>query len=312
MKRSTKELNELLEFIETNKHNVTMRVRSVVRDPIHAMNKRDAATDSYYREIGNKHSEVIDSAQEIMSFFAQKWRDPDDPEDKQLDTMRNHIKEVATKIIPQIRQIVKFYAMCSNKKFYFSDTENGKKALEKMLVAVSQCERVCERLVGLETEISEEKESLQICNLLELLQEELDYIGAEVRYANEWESSKVCVSIKPKSFLDNVLVNIKENIVTHAFGTYLYRQKYIWEKKVCVEIEEKGHVVQVLISNNGEPFLGDISRVFEYGYCYGEKKNTGIGMYSIKKSMKEMGGDADFLESIDSQYTTTYKLIIAK
>jgi nitrogen fixation/metabolism regulation signal transduction histidine kinase len=140
----------------------------------------------------------------------------------------------------------------------------------------------------------------------------LDSIDAEVIYVKEWETSKISVSIDPDIFLNHVLINVKENINTHAFGTNTFKQKYVWEKKVCVEVEDGGSQICILVDNNGEPFKGDITKVFEYGYCHGEKKHSGIGMHSIKKNMTGLGGDVEFKKSSKPDYTTSYKLILKK
>ena len=306
------ELAELIKFIETNKHDVTMRVRSVVLDPIQAMNRPGATSDSYKQEIGLKGEEIKNLALEIMSFFANKWRNPNDSVEEQLQSMRKNLTYVSTVIIPKIKQVVTFYTQCSSKKYLFADTDKGNKALEKMTMAVSSCERVCESLLRLEGENAEHHENKQTCNLLEILQEGLDSIDAEVIYVKEWETSKISVSIDPDIFLNHVLINIKENINTHAFGTDTFRQKYVWEKKVCVEVEDGGSQICILVDNNGEPFKGDITKVFEYGYCHGEKKHSGIGMHSIKKNMTGLGGDVEFKKSSKPDYTTSYKLILKK
>lgn len=306
------ELAELIKFIETNKHDVTMRVRSVVLDPIQAMNRPGATTDSYNKEIGLRGEEIKKLALDIMSFFAKKWRNPNDSTEQQLLSIRKNLADVSSIIIPQIKQVVTFYTYCSSKKYLFSDTDKGNKALEKMTMSVSSCERVCESLLRLEGENAEHHENKQICNLLEILQEGLDSIEAEVNYVKEWETSRITVSIDPEIFLNHVLINVKENINTHAFGTNTFRQKYVWEKKVCIEVQDGDSQISILVHNNGEPFKGDITKVFEYGYCHGEKKHSGIGMHSIKKSMTELGGDVEFKKSSKPDYTTTYKLVLKK
>lgn len=306
------ELAELIKFIETNKHDVTMRVRSVVLDPIQAMNRPGATTDSYNKEIGLRGEEIKKLALDIMSFFAKKWRNPNDSTEQQLLSIRKNLADVSSIIIPQIKQVVTFYTYCSSKKYLFSDTDKGNKALEKMTMSVSSCERVCESLLRLEGENAEHHENKKICNLLEILQEGLDSIEAEVNYVKEWETSRISVSIDPEIFLNHVLINVKENINTHAFGTNTFRQKYVWEKKVCIEVQDGDSQISILVHNNGEPFKGDITKVFEYGYCHGEKKHSGIGMHSIKKSMTELGGDVEFKKSSKPDYTTTYKLVLKK
>lgn len=306
------ELAELIKFIETNKHDVTMRVRSVVLDPIEAMNRPGATSDTYKQEVGSRDEQIKKIALEIMSFFAKKWRNPNDSAEQQVQSLRKNIADVSTVIIPKIKQVVAFYAQCSSKKYLFSVTDKGNKALEKMTIAVSSCERICESLLRLEGDNTEQKGNNQACNLLEILQEGLDSIDAEVHYVKEWETSSISVSIVPEIFLNHVLINIKENINTHAFGTIKFRQKYVWEKKVCIEVQDGNAQVCILIHNNGEPFKGNITKVFEYGYCHGEKKHSGIGMHSIRKSMTELGGDVEFMKSSKPDYTITYKLVLRK
>lgn len=309
---NNKGLSELIEFIETNKHVVTMRVRSVVLDPIEAMNESGAASDSYKREVGRQNEDINNLAVEIMSFIDKKWRNPNESVEQQLQSMRKNMEDLKSVIIPKIKHVVTFYSQCSAKKYLFSDSGKGNQALEKMTKAVSLCERVCESLLKLEGNNDECRDNKQACNLLEILQEGLDSIDAEVSYVKEWDMSRITVSIDPDIFLNHVLINIKENINTHAFGTLKFRQKYVWEKKVCVEVQDNDTQICILIHNNGEPFKGDFSKVFEYGYCHGEKKHSGIGMHSIKKCMRKFNGDVEFGTSNKSNYTTNYKLTIRK
>lgn len=288
-----------------------MLLRSVVLDPIQYMNRPDAAADSYFREVGSKNEGVLHSANSIMSTFTKKWRDPDEAEEEQLLSMKQHIADVVSHDIPEIRKVVEFYSFCVNKKYFFNATDKGNKALEKMTVSVSMCDRVCDKLLRLEGDHEDNNQPLRNCNLLELLQEGLDPIEAEVSYKREWESSTFTVKVNSEIFLDHVLINIQENINKHAFGTKKFKEKYVWEKKVSVEIEEQDTCYVISISNNGEPFTGDITKVFDYGYCHGKTKHSGIGMHSILKSMKQLGGNAEFCTKKNS-YAVTYKLILPR
>lgn len=311
METNPKEMSELLEFIETNKHNVMVLLRSVVLDPIQSMNMPEAASEFYAHEVGRRNEEVLRMATEIMTAFSMKWRDTDEPEEQQLLSMKRHIAEVVSRDIPRIREVVSFYSFCVNKKYFFEATGNGNEALEKMTVSVSMSDRVCDKLLRLEGDRDEGDLPRHKYNLLEMLQEGLDGIEAEVHYHKEWESAGYGVCVNSESFLDNVLINIRENINTHAFGTLKFKKKFVWEKRVDVEIEEKDCCYVVSISNNGEPFTGDVSKVFDYGYCHGKMKHSGIGMYSIRKSMRQMGGDAEFGASNRSK-TVTYKLTLPR
>lgn len=306
---------ELLKKIEMNKHDVVLRVRAIVKDPIDYMNRKDAATELYFQEQGTRNASVQQKAGEIMTLFATKWRNVDDSEKDQLKQMRATIKKVTTKIIPEIKQIVAFYNECYPKSYYFSETNTGENARKKFIKAVSLADEVYNDLMSLESPIESESENspaLQSYNLLLALQEVLDDIEADVSYLHEYEMSLIEVSGDRKVFVDRVLLNIKENIANHAFGTYSFRNKHIWEKKVQVMVSPNDSFYQISISNNGEKFKGSLNNVFEYGYCYGEKKHNGIGMHSAREHMRALGGDLEFKTSSSGEYNVMHIIKITK
>lgn len=306
------DIKELIERIETNKHDVTMNVRSIVLDPIERINRPGAATDSYFAEQQNNNQEILKKAEAIMSSFAKKWRNPDDTSEEQLQSMQSYIRKVVSDIIPQIKEVVRFYSLCVECKQYFTSTEKGDKALHKMTEAVCNSDRICNRLQNLYGNEKEETFTKHSCNLLVMLQKGLDAIDAEVTYKNEWENSEFLVQIDEEEFLDHVLINIRDNINRHAFGTPFFQNMYIWKKKVLVEIEQDKTKYIVKISNNGEPFTGNVKKVFEYGYCHGKMKHSGIGMHSIKQTMNKMGGDVEFETSTTPNFSTIYKILITR
>ena len=88
--------------------------------------------------------------------------------------------------------------------------------------------------------------------------------------------------------------------------------KPLWEKDVHIMVEEAGDNYVITIKNNGEKFSGDISKVFEYGYCHGKMKKNGIGMHSARKSMKELGGSIEFISTPNEAFHVRHKLTIPK
>lgn len=306
---------EILKRIEMNKHDIVLRVRAIVKDPIDYMNRAGAATELYFQEQGERNASVQQKAGEIMMLFATKWRNVDDSEKDQLKQMRATIKKVTTKIIPEIKLIVAFYNDCYSKSYYFSETNAGDNAKKKFIKAVSLADGVYDDLLSLEGPIKNEPENSPIrqsYNLLSALQEVLDDIEADVSYLHEYEMSLIDVTGDRKIFIDRVLLNIKENIANHAFGTYSFRGKHIWEKKVQVMISPIESLYQISISNNGEKFKGSLNNVFEYGYCYGEKKHNGIGMHSAREHMRALGGDLEFKTAPSGEYNVTHIVKIPK
>jgi thymidylate synthase len=306
---------ELLKKIEMNKHDVVMRVRAIVKDPIDAINRKDAATDLYLQEQGSENATIQRLAEDIMMVFASKWRNVNDSETDQLKQMRATIKKVTTEIIPQAKRIVAFYDDCYQKSYYFSDNNAGYNAKKKFIRSVTLADEVYADLMTLESPLesgSEKQKIYQSFNLLIALQEVLDDIEADINYQHEYEVSGIEVIGDRKVFVDRVLLNLKENIVNHAFSTKSFLNKHIWEKKVMVKISQDKAFCVISISNNGEKFEGSLNNIFEYGYCYGEKKHNGIGMHSAREHMRAMGGDLEFKTASADDYSVCHIIKIPK
>lgn len=312
MKKVDIKVNELIDMIEVNKHDITMRLRRVVLDPISAMNREDAATSIYYLENAILNNKIKEQATHIMELFCKKWRNQNSTDDEQLNQMLEMIRKVNEEIILQIKEVVGYYKYCIGQKHYFAETEPGSKALQRMTKAVNNSEGVCKDLIRLDSVESDENKNVQKYCLLELLQEYLDDVDAEVIYVNEWNVSSFQIIIDKEKFQNHVLINISNNIQNHAFGTIEFANKPLWEKEVNIAIEDANNNYIITIKNNGEVYTGDSSRIFDYGYCHGKLKNNGIGMHSARKSMKELGGSIEFLSTPNEKYHVCLILTIPK
>jgi light-regulated signal transduction histidine kinase (bacteriophytochrome) len=276
------------------------------------MNREGAATSIYYEENAQLNENVREKATDIMEWFSNKWRNEKDSDERQLEQLLTMIEKVNNEIISQIQEIVRYYEVCISRKHYFSDTEFGKKALEMMSKAVRDVSKVCEDLLNIKDVEANNHNDMQSYCLLELLQECLDEIDANVFYAYEWKISAYQIVTDKDKFRNHVLMNIKENIQNHAFSTPAFIDKPLWEKDVHVIIEEVDDNYVITIKNNGEKFKGDISMVFDYGYCHGKMKKNGIGMHSARKSMKELGGSIEFISTPNEAFHVRHKLTIPK
>lgn len=288
---------ELIERIEMGKHDIKMRVRAIVLDPIQSMSigSGDAASESYYKEQGRKHEVILKTAESIMLFFSEKWRSSGSPEDEQIEQLNNYLSDVVVKRIPEIRTVVSFYRLCLDKRYYFTDTDDGNDAMTMMKASVDNLETVCKDLEELGNVSPDKPLNNYNYNLLEILQEILDGIkAAYVIYNNEVVVSTYEIDTDKDVFQNRVLLNIRENIEKHAFGTRAYKEKHVWEKKVVVSVKKANDSYSVSISNNGTPFRGDPHKVFDFGYCFGEQKHSGVGLNSAYVHMKQLGGRIEF------------------
>lgn len=311
MTNQGKTTEELVRFIETNKHDITMRLRAIVLTPITLINRPNAAEQLYFSEKGIENDSIKKDATAVMQEFGEKWRNENSATEEQLAQMRSHIAKIPTHIIPAIHRIVGFYALCKEKKYYFSNTDNGNMALKKMSAAVRDMDKVCDDLLKLDV-IDEQENDYKFFNLLELLQEGFDDILATIEYRDILKIADYQVNVDREKFLNHVLINLRENMNNHAFGTSLFQKKHIWERKVLVDVAVSNENYVIRVCNNGEPFLGDPAKVYEYGYCHGSKKQNGIGMYSAKKNIEEMGGTIEFQSYYSKEYTVEHIITIPR
>ncbi len=312
MKKANISVNEIIDMIEVNKHDITMRLRRVVLDPISLMNKNGSATLIYYSENAIMNKKITEQATYIMELFCKKWRNLNSTDDEQLNQMLDIIRKVNEEIILQIKEIIDYYKYCIEQKHFFEETESGNNALQRMTKAVNNSDGIYKDLLRLDSVEYDKNKNVQKYCLLELLQEYLDDVDAEVIYVNEWNVSSFQIFIDKDKFQNHVLINIANNIQKHAFGTLEFANKPLWEKEVNIAIKDSNNNYIITIKNNGEVYKGDSSRIFDYGYCYGKQKNNGIGMYSARKSMKELGGSIEFLSTPNDKYHVCLILTIPK
>lgn len=309
-------MNNIEQYIKgtvIRKHDIALRLRSIVIDPIARMNRPNAAEPVYFENEGFLNSKYIKETEKLRNEFSKKWNDESKPLEKQQEQIEEMLGKVKSRFVPSIKEICGFYKKCLDKGYYFQNTEAGRKAQDLMKRAVNQTDELCNDLlaIGDHTKV---KSDYVTFNLLTCLQEILDDIDAHVSYVDEFTISEIMCKSDRKAFRDHVLMNIQENTNTHAFGTPKFKAKHVWERKVKVLVKEESGSIVIDVKNNGERFKGDVSKVFEDGYRYGMMRHSGHGMFSAKNTMSSLGGNIEFYASDicdqDSDFTTTIRIIL--
>lgn len=315
-KRTIEEVKAQIERIHDNKHNMIPIVKLVVYHPIVFLLKPNVLTSDVPADIINEISIIQEKAEHVMETLKEIGNVPSEDIHIQLKQLKQQIDNVITKTIPEIKQIVDFYSRIVAKDYYFLPTSDGQKAKQRLISALSNCEVACNGLKTLYVE--EENASFICCNLYTIVEQVLegnhDSFVFDVKYDDSIDRSKeYCVKMDVDSFKQKVLMNIKHNIESHAFPNTKYESVMLWEKKVKVSIVETEETVEISIANNGEPFEGDRTKVFDYGYCYGPTRHTGFGLDSAKKHMDSIDGNIEMLPpSPDSEYKVTYLITLKK
>lgn len=302
--------NRVQEII-LHKHDIALRLRSIVIDPLEEMNENGVADASFFENEGKVNRDLLDKLELLRKDFREKWDDDNLSDEENIERIRKNLTKVQNVYIPLVRSVSDFYKRCLDKDHYFSRDSKGENAKLLMKQSVNRIEDLCkdlEKMVSLEPECI----NADSFNLLTSLQYVLDKLKADVRYVDEVRLATYYCSSDIKAFQNHVLENLRENIDTHAFGTKAYRMKHMWEKEVIVTVSDDAEFYTICIANNGEPFSGDTSKVFAQGYHHGEMQHTGIGLYSAMKTMRSLGGDISFEKITDTIYTTRYTLKLPK
>lgn len=303
-------LSSALQEIIVFKHDIALRIRSIIIDPIEAINREGASTALYLKNESLSNERFLRIATEIKTEFSKKWTDENASEETQLQQIQSMIYRVHSEFIPKIKEIGQFYKRCINNGGYFQiNSAPGKRAQRLMSVGMEHYEGLCNELKNFGSVTIQSSHEF---NLLTCLQEVLDEIEADVVYENEMQLSELKCNSDRKAISDHVLMNIKDNIQRHAFGTLQFFYAHVWDRKVFVSVDSSPDEYVIYISNNGSKFYGDVSKVCEDGYCFGNNKHTGHGMYSAKKTMRSLGGDLKFAKINKGIYTTRYTIIIPK
>ena len=61
-----------------------------------------------------------------------------------------------------------------------------------------------------------------------------------------------------------------------------------------IKITKDDNQVLIRVSNNGNPFQGNVDNLFNSGYHSGKYGGTGFGLASAKQFMQMIGGDIQF------------------
>lgn len=300
-----------IERIHRNKHNMIPVVRLVVLQPIDCLMQPDALSSSVPDDVRNHLPIVKRMADSIMNELKNLGSTQSDNLSTQLLQLEEQISSIEKQVIPKIIEIVSFYSELYKKRYYF--TVSGETARKRIFDSKEQLELVCNGLQTLnDTEASTNGVLCVLFQLVERAFDGTDYLDANIEYLVDDRSKSYNIILDENLFSQKVLSNIKWNIQSHAFPKNKYKNTLITKKIVRVKIEEENNFVRIIIDNNGEPFEGDATKVFDYGYCYGPSRHTGLGLNSAKLYMKSIGGDLAFQPVPESDFKVKYEITIKK
>lgn len=114
-----------------------------------------------------------------------------------------------------------------------------------------------------------------------------EYLGS---LSEQWMNIKISIKGDSKiradrRMIDVIIKNLIQNAIIHAKAV-----------EIIFELGNKGLVI---ITNNGEPFKGELPRLGELFYRHQHKSRSGIGLYLVKTLSETLGGKVFFSLSAD-------------
>ena len=288
------DIDNWIEEVHRNKHNMIPVVKLAVLKPIDALlessNRASDFPSTLLPEIEAR--KVI--ADTIMSFLSSIG-DTEVGHESQVDLLEKQIRHLVNTIIPQIKSFSLFFSQFKDKEYYFTDSEEGQRALDLVIKAPSRCEMSCQGLSTLEygDKLYNYGGVCQFTRIIEMLEDVFDELD-NINVIYECPDRDVTVKVDRNDFESKVLFNIIENIKKHAFPFEEYKDKLVVDKIVEVAVISDSDKVVLRISNNGLPFYGNVENLFKQGYHAGKYGRTGFGLASAKQYMLNIGGNIEF------------------
>ena len=265
-------------------------VKSAISKPIEALCDPASLTADFPVTLLEEIKGKKEQADTIMSFLSSIGNTSDN-ESEQVKLLEKQVRHVTEVIVPQIESFASFFRQFKDKDFYFTDSTEGDRAKMFIGKAPHRCELSCQGLLKLDGGQSvEDFLDMEPVNVIAVLQDVFDELdNATVDY--HCDNRKLETRIDEGAFIINVLMNVCENIKRHAFPHAQFKDKLVVDKIVDISVTEKDGCIHIRISNNGLPFKGNASRLFDAGYHAGESGRTGYGLSTAKKYITQTGGD---------------------
>ena len=286
------DINSWIEEVHRNKHNMIPVVKLAISKPIEALLDTSNLTNDFptylLPVIRSKKTEADDIMLYLSSIGCTEAT-----KENEVVQLEKQIEFVVNSVIPKIKEFSLFFQQFRDKDFYFSQTDGGQRLLGLIQKAPSRCEISCQGLSKLKIDSpisSSHNKSFRLIEVVEEVFDELDNIN--VIYKCSDRDLQICTN--KADFQTEVLQNIAENIKRHAFPYAEYANKLVIDKVVEIQITKDDDKVLIRVSNNGNPFQGNVDNLFNSGYHSGKYGRTGFGLASAKQFMQKIGGDIQF------------------
>ena len=268
--------------------------------------KRECESNQKLKECKGK--EII-----LMSDYVTSWIDSvkEIPLDEQLDeeVINSNINliikkgdELLAKISPFFHSLVDQYA------YLFPGYQDNNNAAYRRLKEdfIAEEENLKKTIIGFSNKRHYRKTNkIPAIYIVDLILSTLHNVTNHVTVSNGYDCSNDIVEMNTDDFQEYVLNNFKSNLKEKAF----YRNYSKKNNKILVSVSMQDGTIAVCMSNNGEPFNGDVDKVFDEKYTFGENKGSGQGMFDAKLYMNHIQGDIQLKVYPYMEYPVRFALL---
>ena len=90
---------------------------------------------------------------------------------------------------------------------------------------------------------------------------------------------------------DDTIFNVLSNLIENAF-------KHGGAKKVRISVRKEDDFAVITVEDDGKGIPKEIrEKIFDYGFSYGEKAGSGVGLYVVRRAVERWGGKISVGES---------------
>lgn len=304
------ELKKVLQQIEINLHTFKGQIEYVIVKPAERLLEPDAILTDIpgYEPLVAELSKIRIQAQTTYNRFDIIGQTSESDYRLRYKDICTQLQDIQTVIVPEIRQIVSYYSTLRDKPIFNLNTKNGNKAYNLVKRSVEEYEGLCERLVEDNAAHIKTEHSISETDLFGIVSNAFLTLQADVKY--EPDFACIPISIDEARFKNEVLNNITRNIERYAFPRNKYEMATVLQKRVQITFRQIANFWEIDIANNGEPFTGDLSKVFMCGYHHGSSEGTGYGLYTARQFLQSIGGDIYMESTPNEEYKVKFTIKI--
>ena len=302
------QLEEILRQIELNHHTLKGQIEYVIVKPAQRLLRPNSIRIDIpnYESTVNEIQSIYNYAIDTLESFANIGKSNKSDAAAKYNSICQQLKTIETVIVPSIKEIVSSYKSLKDKPIFNLDTKIGQKSYYLVNDSIKECDGLCERLIKHNATYLVDTNSENEIDLFTLVTKVFSRLEANVIINTEFYS--IMLAIDEIRFKNEVLLNIFQNIERYAFPSYKYEMVTLQEKIVLISFEKINGGWQIEIANNGEPFKGDITKMFECGYHHGNDQGNGYGMHTAKNFLKGIGGDISMQSSPEEEYKVKFTI----